>query len=107
MDLQAVQGRLEKRLAELTRRDAALAKHLRGQDGRNDQDFEDRVAFTEMDEVIEQLDDNARTEMVDIQAALKRIQAGEYGICESCGGDIPEKRLEILPHARLCVSCQE
>lgn len=43
----------------------------------------------------------------EIEAALGRIQEGEYGICESCGEDIPERRLQALPWARFCVKCAE
>ena len=39
--------------------------------------------------------------------ALKRMDAGEYGYCESCGDNIPVKRLKILPFVRLCVECQQ
>ena len=37
--------------------------------------------------------------------ALKRIDAGTYGICESCGGPIPVERLEVLPYSTVCVDC--
>lgn len=43
----------------------------------------------------------------EIEAALARIDSGEYGICEECGAAIPEKRLQVMPQARLCVPCQE
>jgi len=42
----------------------------------------------------------------EIQAALNRIEDGTFGICTSCGNPIPPGRLEALPHAELCVSCQ-
>ncbi len=41
----------------------------------------------------------------EIEAALKRIEDGTYGKCERCGEDIPAARLDIVPHARLCVKC--
>ncbi len=41
-----------------------------------------------------------------IKAALDRIQAGDYGICESCGEPISPKRLHAIPWATLCVRCQ-
>lgn len=41
----------------------------------------------------------------EIDEALKRLAAGTYGICESCGKAIPKARLEVVPHARLCVKC--
>ncbi len=37
--------------------------------------------------------------------ALERIDAGTYGICESCGKAIPVERLEVLPYSTLCVEC--
>lgn len=40
-----------------------------------------------------------------VENALIRIEEGEYGICESCGNDIPTARLDALPYATLCVDC--
>lgn len=37
--------------------------------------------------------------------ALERVEAGTYGICESCGQSIPVERLEVLPYSTLCVEC--
>lgn len=42
-----------------------------------------------------------------IDAALKRIDEGEYGYCVSCGDDIPEKRLAFDPAAARCVDCAQ
>jgi DnaK suppressor protein len=42
-----------------------------------------------------------------IEEALDRIEAGDYGTCFSCEEPIPAKRLEALPWAKHCVSCQE
>jgi RNA polymerase-binding transcription factor DksA len=42
----------------------------------------------------------------DIDGALERIDAGTYGVCSSCSGDIPPRRLEVLPFATLCVGCK-
>lgn len=49
----------------------------------------------------------ARQSLAQVTAALQRIDDGAYGYCERCGGEIPRERLEILPHARFCVPCQE
>lgn len=40
-----------------------------------------------------------------IRAALRRIDEGTYGICQRCGGRIDQARLEIIPHATLCIKC--
>jgi len=42
-----------------------------------------------------------------IEEALQRIENGTYGICESCGCEIEEKRLKARPVATLCISCKE
>ena len=41
----------------------------------------------------------------EIDAALKRIDDGDYGICEQCERPINPKRLDIDPTARLCIDC--
>jgi DnaK suppressor protein len=43
----------------------------------------------------------------DIEAALRSIEKGQYGICDRCGNPIEAERLEIKPDATLCVSCQQ
>jgi DnaK suppressor protein len=41
-----------------------------------------------------------------IMEALSRLDQGTYGCCADCGAAIPPRRLEALPYATLCVSCQ-
>ena len=40
-----------------------------------------------------------------IDQALKRIEDGTYGICVSCGEEISEERLDVVPHAPRCRHC--
>jgi RNA polymerase-binding transcription factor DksA len=47
----------------------------------------------------------AQHELVEIDAALARIEDGTYGTCEICGGAIGRDRLRALPEVRRCVSC--
>jgi len=42
-----------------------------------------------------------------IEQALDRIEKNQYGLCDFCGCDISENRLEAIPYAALCRSCQE
>jgi DnaK suppressor protein len=42
-----------------------------------------------------------------IEAALERLEKDEYGVCDECGEAISLKRLDAIPWALLCVSCQE
>lgn len=46
-----------------------------------------------------------RTDLVRIDAALKRLDDGDYGYCLECGEKIAAKRLEIDPAAALCITC--
>lgn len=48
----------------------------------------------------------ARATVVEIDRALQKIEDGTYGICEQCGGTIPDARLQALPYAALCVTCK-
>ena len=43
----------------------------------------------------------------DVDEALRRMYKGEYGMCESCNEPIAAPRLEVVPHARLCIKCKE
>ena len=54
-----------------------------------------------------QLAESGSSELVQIDEALRKIEEGTYGKCESCGGEIPWGRLEAVPYATLCVSCKE
>ena len=46
-----------------------------------------------------------KIEIEQIQRALHRIDAGTYGICESCGAEIAPARLEAQPDATRCINC--
>ena len=48
-----------------------------------------------------------KTLLKKIDKALERIAAGEYDICEECGGVIGYERLKARPVATLCISCKE
>lgn len=50
--------------------------------------------------------DIRRQELEMLDEALKRLEEGTYGTCDSCGSEIDEERLKILPFAEFCVKCQ-
>jgi len=50
---------------------------------------------------------NARDLLAQSERALARIEAGTYGLCESCGQPIGKARLKAFPRATLCVSCKQ
>ncbi len=50
--------------------------------------------------------DRERKLILKIREALDRIDAGTYGICELCGGEISEKRLIARPVTTMCIDCK-
>jgi len=52
--------------------------------------------------LLEQVND----ELLQIEAALHRLEQGAYGVCQACGRKIAEERLEALPATRFCVDDQ-
>ena len=49
---------------------------------------------------------SVESELTEVQAALARLDAGTYGVCEICGKPIADGRLEAMPAARYCVEDQ-
>ena len=57
-------------------------------------------------EILFELSDNERKTLDNIDAALRKMDNGIYGICEHCKRHIEKKRLKALPSARYCLPCQ-
>lgn len=57
-------------------------------------------------EMLFELNDNERTMLDNIEASLRKIEKGQYGLCESCNKRIAMERLKAMPFARYCISCQ-
>lgn len=51
--------------------------------------------------------DRQVNEVRDIEAALARINSGEYGVCIDCSENIAFERLQVYPSAKRCIRCQE
>ncbi len=47
------------------------------------------------------------TQIKEIDEALENMKNGDYGICESCGEEIPEGRLKVRPNAKFCIRCKD
>ncbi len=57
-------------------------------------------------EILFELSDNERKMLRDIDAALRKMEKGSYGLCEHCKKAIEKKRIKALPSARYCMTCQ-
>jgi len=58
-------------------------------------------------QVVSALEAEAIQELTDIDKALRRLEAGAYGVCVSCGEDISKERLEARPASAECLDCAE
>ena len=92
----------------IARRDELLGNLDRIEDQLDEpmpKDWEDAASERQGDEVLSALGHSDQTELRRIDAALARIEAGEYGECVQCGKDIADKRLELLPDTPCCANC--
>lgn len=69
-------------------------------------DIVDIASDSVQDEISSQLAEVEGKELAQIEHALERIDAGEYGTCEHCDCNIPIARLRALPFASYCINCQ-
>ncbi|WP_372603901.1 TraR/DksA family transcriptional regulator [Actibacterium sp.] len=93
---------LEARLAELDVRLHEIDDEL---DAHQSKDWEELAVEREEDEVLERMGASGLHEIDQIRAALARIEAGEYGFCVTCGDEISEKRLDLIPATPFCSRC--
>jgi DnaK suppressor protein len=66
-----------------------------------------RAQITTARELEFALDARESAELDAIDAALKRIEDGSYGVCVDCGCDIPAARLHAAPETMRCIACQD
>jgi len=112
LDLAVMRKRLEEKQAEIQRHIATLngsreqpEDAIQASDGVVEP--EEEAVDLEQTDVDQALLDNEKALLAEVQQALARIENGTYGICTNCGQPIPEKRLEAVPWASLCVTCEK
>jgi DnaK suppressor protein len=105
-DVARVRLELQKRrrvLLEATQRTAAELERLRA-DGRITEPVE--ASQSEQAQYdLAQLGEVERREVADIDAALERLDAGEYGVCRRCGDAIEPGRVAAMPFVLECTEC--
>jgi DnaK suppressor protein len=112
LDMQQIKRRLEEKRAELQAQIGDLDQaHPQLEDtteiSEGSQEFEETaVDFLETQQE-QSILVNEQALLTEVEAALKRIENGTYGLCVVCGQPIPEKRLEAIPWASLCVKDEE
>lgn len=96
------------KLAMLTRlRELGLRLHgiEEALEAPHSKDWDDMAIEREGEEVLERLGIDGQAEARRITAALGRMAKGEYGICQTCGDDIAEERLDLIPETPFCRKC--
>src|SRR5579859_3905775 len=112
IDLQKQRSRLLAKKAELERSIAALTEayptpvsSTEVHEGPNDnEDVATDFLETQQEQSIMV---NQQALLTLVNNALQRLENGTYGLCQQCGEAIAPKRLEALPWAERCVSCEE
>lgn len=92
-------------IARLKELDTRLHKIDDELEAHNSKDWEELAIERETDEVLEGMGLSGQAEIMAIKAALDRMGTGEYGDCVSCGEQISEARLDVLPYTPLCRKC--
>jgi DnaK suppressor protein len=93
--------------ADISQAESQIAERLSDAVGDAGDDQADAGAKTFEREHELAMTQNARDLLAQNEQALARIDAGTYGVCESCGQPIGKARLQAFPRATLCVSCKQ
>lgn len=102
LDTGKYRDRLKARLEELQSRLQEIDEEL---DSHQSRDWEELATERETDEVLEHEGVMGKAEITSINAALERMDEGEYGYCVKCGEEIGEERLDLVPQTPFCRKC--
>jgi RNA polymerase-binding protein DksA len=102
---EATQARRTKLLEAKTGLMRRLAALERDATTELNKDFAEQATELENRDVMIALGREGRAELVQIERALERMEAGSYGICESCGKPIAPARLDAHPASSRCIEC--
>ena len=76
-------------------------------DGEATQDIADKAANSYTKEFLFSLSNTEREMLALVDEAIVRIDDRKYGSCVVCAEELDKKRLEAVPWAKRCISCQE
>ena len=101
--LRKEQIQLEERLAQLQAREQPSSERREGSPFGKREEEADQVFILEKKLALKRKLEEA---LAEVGHALKKYEAGTYGVCDSCGQMIEPTRLEVLPQASLCLRCK-
>jgi DnaK suppressor protein len=83
-----------------------LDQEAQSLDAEDTQDDADRCVISVSKESLFERSSQRRTVLGLIEAALKRIADGSFGVCVGCSDEIQDQRLQALPWTQFCLRCQ-
>lgn len=105
--LEYYKKRLLTRREELLRNIARTEEEGRAADEDPTVDLADKAANSYTKEFLFGQTNHDRSTLALIDGALARIKQNEFGLCANCQEEVQQKRLEAVPWARHCITCQE
>ncbi len=105
--LEYFRKKLEAKREELLNTIARIEQEGRSADEDTTVDLADKAANSYTKEFLFGQTDHERNVLQLVEEALRRVRNGSYGLCQNCEEEIQQKRLEAVPWARHCISCQE
>lgn len=96
---------VDPRASLVAERDALRAELDELEGLKYDANFADSSQVTAERGEAETLAGTLRDTLDEVEKALAKLDAGTYGVCESCGKPIAAARLEAMPAAKLCMDC--
>jgi DnaK suppressor protein len=107
LDLRRFRRQLRERRSELVQAYISTKVDSRSREIDGTEDYIDYAVSSYDREFLLSLTELEQNQLTLVEAALKRLDAREFGLCTQCECPIPTKRLEVQPWARYCLRCQE
>ncbi|MDW7760118.1 MAG: TraR/DksA family transcriptional regulator [Acidobacteriota bacterium] len=98
---------LKEKKASIVKRISQFYNESKEMETNTAQDLVDKAESSYTKEFLLSLSDADRENLELIDAAIKRLESGDFGDCQLCGNVIGSKRLNALPWTPYCIDCQE
>jgi DnaK suppressor protein len=105
-DVERLRQKLEFQRHETRQFLRRLDQEAQSLDAEDTQDDADRCVISVSKESLFERSSQRRTVLGLIEAALKRIADGSFGVCVGCSDEIQDQRLQALPWTQFCLRCQ-
>ena len=107
LDKRKLRRQLLRKQAELLQAFLNTKGDSRSRETDGTEDYIDYAVSSYDREFLLSLSELERNQLSLVEAALKRLEDREFGLCTNCETPIPARRLEVQPWARYCLKCQE